>query len=78
MNKERKERDRVITQTWIQGLITASLIAEDAFISIQTKDTSNNMDVDDYRSSIREIAEKALEEVREAKDLRARMKEIPQ
>jgi hypothetical protein len=78
MNKERKEREGVITRTWIQGLITASLIAEDAFISIQTKDTSNNMDLDDYREAIREIAEKALEEVREAKDLRARMKKIPQ
>ena len=78
MNKERKERERVITQTWIQGLITASLIAEDAFISIQTKDTSNSMDVDDYRSAIREIAGEALEEVREAKDIRTRIREIPQ
>jgi hypothetical protein len=76
MNKERKERERVITETWIQGLITASLIAEDAFIRIQTKDTSNNMDVDDYRTAIREIAKKALEDVREAKDIYARMKEI--
>ena len=48
MNKERKERERVITETWIQGLITASLIAEDAFIRIQTKDTSNNMDAVSY------------------------------
>jgi len=78
MNKERSERERVITQTWIQGLITASLIAEDAFISIQTKDTSNSMDVDDYRSAIREIAGEALEEVREAKDIRTRIREIPQ
>tara|TARA_R100001369_G_scaffold38842_2_gene64771 strand:+ start:2961 stop:3197 length:237 start_codon:yes stop_codon:yes gene_type:complete len=78
MNKERKERERVITQTWIQGLITASLIAEDAFISIQTKDTSNSMDLDDYRSAIREIAGEALEEVRESKDIRTRIREIPQ
>mgnify|MGYP003647338435 FL=1 len=77
MNKERKERERVITQTWIQGLITASLIAEDAFIRIQTKDTSNSMDLDDYRSAIREIAGEALEEVRESKDI-TRMREIPQ
>tara|TARA_R110000796_G_scaffold247451_1_gene372909 strand:+ start:1234 stop:1467 length:234 start_codon:yes stop_codon:yes gene_type:complete len=77
MNKERKEKERVITQTWIQGLITASLIAEDAFIRIQTKDTSNSMDLDDYRSAIREIAGEALEEVRESKDI-TRMREIPQ
>ncbi len=47
---------------------TSALMAQDAFRRIQT--------VDDYRSAIQEIANKALEDVREAKDIYARMKEI--
>ena len=71
--KERKERDRVINQVWTTGLINASRIAEDAFIIIKTKDTLNSMDLKSYRLAIREIAEKALEEMQKAKDLRAQL-----
>ena len=74
MNKEeRKERDRVINQVWTTGLINASRIAEDEFITIKTKDTLNSMDLESYRLAIREIAEKALEEIREVKDLRTQL-----
>ena len=71
--KGRKERDRVINQVWTTGLINASRIAEDAFITIKTKDTLNSMDLEPYRLAIREIAEKALEEMQKAKDLRAQL-----
>ena len=71
--EERKERDRVINQVWTTGLINASRIAEDAFITIVTKDTLNNMDLESYRLAIREIAEKALEEMQEVKNLRTQL-----
>ena len=71
--KWRKERDRLINQVWTAGLINASRIAEDAFITIKTKDTLNSMDLKSYRLAIREIAEKALEEMQKAKDLRAQL-----
>ena len=71
--KGRKERDRVINQLFITGLLNASRIAEDAFITIKTKDTLNSMDLESYRLAIREIAEKALEEIREVKDLRTQL-----
>jgi hypothetical protein len=73
IKEERKERDRVINQVWTTGLINASRIAEDAFITIVTKDTLNNMDLESYRLAIREIAEKALEEMQEVKNLRTQL-----
>ena len=73
IKEERKERDRVINQVWTTGLINASRIAEDALITIVTKDTLNNMDLESYRLAIREIAEKALEEMQEVKNLRTQL-----
>ena len=73
IKEERKERDRVINQVWTTGLINASRIAEDALIIIKTKDTLNSMDLESYRLAIRRIAEKALEEMQEVKDLRTQL-----
>ena len=73
IKKERKERDRVINQVWTTGLINASRIAEDALIIIKTKDTLNSMDLESYRLAIRRIAEKALEEMQEVKNLRTQL-----
>ena len=73
IKEERKERDRVINQVWTTGLINASRIAEDALIIIKTKDTLNSMDLESYRLAIRRIAEKALEEMQEVKNLRTQL-----